>query len=196
MRTCVDRRPVGADCPVIPRSARYRAHSSTFPAPFFSARMLLTPITRNYAVRWRSAKTYSVQVSLLTLYASLFVPSHYSLQHMFVLLLFFTTLVGTATSEAAADGKLSAQFFTSAMLMEAVCSTNSTVEAGYALNQSSAPHIPCAPATTPAPAVIGARWDGHLVGLTPGKNYTFGVKTTGAVRFYVHGWKLVGAYQV
>ena len=122
--------------------------------------------------------------------------SLFFLQHMFVLLLFFTTLVGTATSEAAADGKLSAQFFTSAMLMEAVCSTNSTVEAGYALNQSSAPHIPCAPATTPAPAVIGARWDGHLVGLTPGKNYTFGVKTTGAVRFYVHGWKLVGAFQV
>ena len=36
------------------------------------------------------------------------------------------------------------------------------------------------------------RWDGHLVNLTPGKNYTFGVSTTGAVRFYLHSWKLVG----
>lgn len=42
--------------------------------------------------------------------------------------------------------------------------------------------------------MVGARWDGHLIGLTPGQNYTFGVRTTGGVRFYVHGWKLVDAF--
>ena len=76
------------------------------------------------------------------------------------MLIVATFLATAAAAGPVADGKLSAQYYTSAMLMEPVCFANTTVVSGYLLHEKDTT-IPClaqSAAATPPPAVIGARY--------------------------------------
>lgn len=91
------------------------------------------------------------------------------------------------------SGMLRASVYTNAMLISPHCTTNVTVGDGvlvpFAANRGA--RDACTPPASASGDVWGVRWDGVLSGGKDGDLVTMAVNVTGAVRLWVHQWKVV-----
>jgi hypothetical protein len=104
-------------------------------------------------------------------------------------------VMATSTFAVTETGSLHTSVYSNAMLIEPLCTVNTSVGEGGVLvpfaGAAGTASAPCAPPAPSATASWGVRWDGILSGGKSGDLVTMAVNVTGAVRLWVHQWKVV-----